>query len=398
MKNIQGNHVLIVADSWEYIQFYLIDRLDLKVVLFQSPDRQKRDKKEICEEIHYLDLDDADLAIGLADRLHKKYNFKAVCSFTDEGVELASIIAKRLKLRHNPLTPSKLVNNKSLFREHLNNKRISEVDYILSENIEQLVDFISGHNKYPVILKPNKGAGSENVYRADNFEELIRYFNIIRETSSETAVLVEEFLDGSEISVETISFNGEHHIINITDKLVFNNVEYGHIMPSNISNKEEVIALTKKVLEAIDHKTGPCHIEIKLTSKGPKVVEAHTRPGGDFIVLLLSDVFNVDVISLTINYLISGVKPSLNPHEGKGAAVRYFNSPPGIIKTINGLEGVLKNPHVFAHEINVKVGDTVTEVTNSFKRSGCIVIKGDSGIDAMNKAEELIKGIRIITS
>lgn len=388
------DNVLIIADSWEYLQFYIKEKMNLNIVLFQSPERSNRDKEELCEEIYYLDLTDKEKATRLAKDINKKYNFKAVWSFTDEGVELAARISKSLGLTHNPEETSRLLNNKELMRQFLETKGFENISYKLISNQSDLTEFAEKVG-FPFIVKPTNGTASKDVVRLENKEQLYAYISNIE--SDKISLLAEEYLQGPEFSVETISFNGLHEVIQITEKRLFpkSNIEMAHLMPCNIEldRKQEIKNFILDFLDSISHKNGPCHIEIKLTSSGPKLIEGHTRPGGDFIVLVLADIFGVDVICETLNFVINGKVPQRQTTPSQGGVVRYFYDKPGKLISVRGFDEVIKHPNVINYEFNFKVGDTIPELGNSFSRMGCLVVKDESSNKAYHLAEKLIQKI-----
>ena len=111
--------------------------------------------------------------------------------------------------------------------------------------------------------------------------------------------LMEEFLDGPEISVETLTFDGRHVVVAVTDKEIGGPgfVEIGHSQPSGCSAEtlREVTRLVTDFLDAVGLRNGPGHTEVKLTSRGPRIVESHNRVGGGRINELAEIAYGVDM-------------------------------------------------------------------------------------------------------
>jgi biotin carboxylase len=109
------------------------------------------------------------------------------------------------------------------------------------------------------------------------------------EESLEKKVVVEEFIEGVEVSVESISWKGKHHILAITDKVTTEApyfVELQHHQPSLLSQEiqDKIIAETLKALDALDIEFGASHSEFKITKEGKVfTIEVGARMGGDFI-------------------------------------------------------------------------------------------------------------------
>lgn len=382
----KGKNILVIGDAWQYIEFYLIEKLHLNIILFQEFGKEENDKPKLYKELYYLDFSNKTKYLNLAKKLHEIYNFSCVVSYNDKGTIIACEISNLLGLPCNSSFAVNLVDNKGELRRFLKNNSLSNIEYFVVKKGEKF----TRKDIFPCVAKPIDGLGSINVKLIKNYDDLQKY---LRDAKSDT--ILEEYLDGPEVSVETISFEGKHSILQITDKFTENFIEIGHAMPSQFSSNYELRQLILDFLDLINEENGPCHIEVKMTKKGPKIVEAHTRPGGDFIVLLLAEIFGVDVLCLPIQYFITNQIPSFSINNKGAGCVLYFNSNPGKIISIEGYEEVNKDPRVINYEINIKPGDVVKKFDSSFTRSGCIVVKGENVQDALKYGKTLLDKIKI---
>ena len=153
---------------------------------------------------------------------------------------------------------------------------------------------------YPIIVKPTDRSGSrgvEKVMRIENLQEAID--RACKESFQQKAV-IEEFVEGREISVESISFKGKHYILQITDKVTTEApffVELEHHQPSSLPEdiKNKVKAIVLNALEALHIQYGASHSELKITKDGNiRVIEIGARMGGDFI--------GSDLVNLSTGY------------------------------------------------------------------------------------------------
>ncbi len=170
-------------------------------------------------------------------------------------------------------------------------------------------------------------------------------------------------------------------------------------MPSRLPKliQEEIFSLVNNLLNIIDHQIGPSHVEVKYTSKGPRIIEAHTRPGGDFIAYMLEKAFKIDILSLTAKYLL-GEDVIMPPIIPTGAAVRYFQINPGEIISIEGINEIRKHPNVVWVDCSLEVGNHIPEMVNSYTRSGCVVVTASSPDEAAKIADSLVKNLTVITN
>ena len=141
----------------------------------------------------------------------------------------------------------------------------------------------------PVIVKPTDRSGSLGVQKVERKEDLAPAIAKAKALSMSGQVIVEEYIEGREISVEMISQNGVHHALQITDKTTTGAphfVELGHHQPSILPAEMQtrIFAITRKALDALGLTHGASHSEYKITADGRIVViEIAGRMGGDFI-------------------------------------------------------------------------------------------------------------------
>lgn len=142
---------------------------------------------------------------------------------------------------------------------------------------------------YPIIVKPLDSGGSQGVTKLDSTEGLEEALQVAFSCSRTEQAIVEEFVDGREFSVEALSHEGEHFILQITDKVTSGAphfIEMQHHQPADISGDvaNRIKAIVEKALTALRIENSPSHTEIKLNSRGELyIIEIGARMGGDFI-------------------------------------------------------------------------------------------------------------------
>lgn len=204
---------------------------------------------------------------------------------TDMAVPTICYVAEKMSLNANSYSSAIVSTNKVEMREAFVKGSCSVPKFIKVTNSLERID----HIQFPVIVKPSDRSGSRGVTKIDRKEDLELAIKKALEESFEKAALVEQFIEGVEVSVESISWNGKHMILAITDKITTNApyfVELAHHQPSQLS--EEVLtkikAETIKCLNALEINYGASHSEFKITEKGDVyVIEVGARMGGDFI-------------------------------------------------------------------------------------------------------------------
>jgi biotin carboxylase len=254
--------------------------------------------------------------------------------------------------------------------------------------------------RYPCIIKPVDNAGSRGVLLANNENELLKAYPYSLQCSRNGKVIIEEFMQGPEVSVECMTINGETEVLNITDKLTTGSphfVEMGHSQPSLLSetDKLKITKLAIQAVNAVGINIGPAHVEIILTREGPKLVELGARMGGDCITTHLIPLSTgIDMVGLTID-LLTGQKINLNSKANCGSAIRFISVSTGIIKKIDGLEEARQLEGVYEVCIMKQVGEKITEINSSLDRVGYVIANGKTAAEAIDICEKALGKINI---
>ena len=205
---------------------------------------------------------------------------------TDICIPTIAFVSDKMNLISNGFKSSILSTNKSKMRRafdlnHINSPKSETIDNYRVEDFENYV--------FPLIVKPTDRSGSRGVTKVRDKIELEKAIQNGLKESFEKKVVVEEFIDGVEVSVESITWKGEHHILTITDKVTTNEpyfVEIEHHQPSLLSKdiQNNIKKETIKALNALNIKFGAGHSEFKIDSTGKAfIIEVGARMGGDFI-------------------------------------------------------------------------------------------------------------------
>jgi len=157
--------------------------------------------------------------------------------------------------------------------------------------------------------------------------------------SNKANILCEEFITGSEYSIESIHFDNKSHVIAITEKIKTPhpyNVELGHIQPALVSEnlKDKIAEIINRIANALDFNNCASHTELIIKNGEITVIESSPRLGGDFItshLTLLSTGINIELLQIK---LALGIKPNLPEKENNASGVFYLNYTPGVVDSI----------------------------------------------------------------
>lgn len=295
--------------------------------------------------------------------------------------------------------------NKHLMREAFEMGGAPSPKSILTENSEDAWKHLQNDFSTDGILKPSRNSGSRGiakVVRDMNKADFINAYNIALNESRDKSVLLEQFIEGPEFSIEIIVWNGKVNVLTVTDKKTTGAphfVELGHNQPSCYSAEEVEILKAAAVsgVKALGVNNCACHAEAKLMDGKAYLMEIGARLGGDFISTELTHLSTgIDMVATAINVAL-GIEPDLNPkEEPKGVCIRYFCPKPGKLVSVGNTE-ILKDPRVYLWEIYHKAGDVIPEVTSSLCRSGHVIVTDSSPQKAIALADRMINEVKFET-
>jgi len=315
-------------------------------------------------------------------------------------------VAEHLGTPHIPMEAAKLSTHKYLMKDCFNRHGIPIPWYSMLESASHLKQIVAERG-FPLIIKPVDRSGARGVFYLNSGCELDELYRQSQKLSYTEEVMVEEFLEGLQISTETIMYKGKAYTPGFADRnyekmkeYAPNIIENGAWVPTCLSNREreQVEDLVRRAALALGVENGVVKGDVVVTGEGPKMIEMATRlSGGDFSESLIPLGCGVNIVEAAINIAL-GQEPDLDklePKFHKGVVNRYFFPPPGRLLSIEGEEKVRRQPWVKKLEFWYKPGDLVPEVKSHADRFGVFIATGETRQEAEERAEEVYKTIII---
>ena len=351
-----------------------------------------------ADELYMIDFKDVERMEALVELIHRSEPLDYIYHLgKDEHMEMAYKIAQKYNMNLNPLDAISNMNDKFKMRKHLKKKNISSIQYELA-NMGNIEEKVKNFN-FPFIVKPTNLSGSKGVLLCEKQEDLNNWKEYLLNYDYEGDYLIEEYLVGKEVSVETLSFQGKHFIVGITDKIktpppIF--VELGHVFPSCMDDKlkTEITMLVLDVLESFNYQFGPVHTEVIITEHGPKIVELQPRLAGDRIPILIEYSTGCSVEN-TIFKMLEGDSPQITKNEGI-SRIHYFQWKPGKVKEIKGIEKILEFSSVKQVEINIQQNDWIATLLDSTTRPGYVIVSGSSYEELESEIKKIEDTVEIL--
>ncbi len=298
---------------------------------------------------------------------------------SDAAVPTVNYVAGKLGLIANNDAYSEMTTNKYAMRRCFSEHAIPSPRYCLSEGS---LPAEAGTFTYPLIVKPTDRSGSKGVEKITAEKDLKPALDRACAASFQHKAIVEEYVDGREISVESISYEGRHHILQFTDKVTTGEpyfVELEHHQPSTLTDKvkEQVSTVVLKALDALHIEYGASHSELKIADNGNiNVIEIGARMGGDFI--------GSDLVQLSTGYdFLRGVievalgrftPPVMDQH--RHAGVYFLSQETAWLNPI--IESHTRYPEIVEAE---RTDAVLRPVTCSSERSGYLIYQGTHKLD-----------------
>ena len=333
----------------------------------------------------------------------------AVC-FWEEDIPAHARVVEHFKLIGNSYRAAINTRNKYEMRRRFKSTGLGSPEFYLVKNHRDLAKAIAEIG-FPAVMKPVWGSDSEFVVLVRDEEEarttldyLIKnateeFSSILRFNSG--SFLYEEYVDGVEMSLECFSQYGIPHVVGINEKAPVTPpyfIECGDFVPARLtrSQADEVTKLAESSLIALGVQNSVAHIELKWSSKGPKIIEVASRMGGDDIHLYTKHVWGEDLIKIALQ-VACGIQVDVKREEPQECIIGKYFIPPGsgIVTNITGIQEAKKNKNVLNVVIKKDVGDTVLSPPEGYENIGWVVTRGKSYEEAQRYMDEVFNDLDI---
>ena len=204
-----------------------------------------------------------------------------ISNASEQTALVAAYVAEKLGKTGTPYEVLSSIQNKEHVREVTNGiEGLGKVDYRVG-----MLDDILASPIRPCVLKPVHGSAKKGV----NFLDDIEHGLVVPDEFKDALFMEEQYINGKEYSVESISFRGKHDVIQLTEKISTGAphfVELEHHQPAFLPAEMEsrVRVIIPRILSSVGFTDGASHVEIKIDDNGEiYLIEINPRGGGDFI-------------------------------------------------------------------------------------------------------------------
>lgn len=316
-----------------------------------------------------------------------------------------AIVAQRLGVPGNPPDAVAACRDKSAFRALLADADVPNARFRVVRDTAELRAAVAAIG-LPVVVKPVGESGSTGVVRCSTLADAEAQAAVLwarrvdgRGRPCSSDVLVEEFLDGPEFSVEALVADGSPVPIGITEKTVVNEpnfVEARHVFPADVSSdvEHELQDVVAAAVRAAGIVVGAVHAEVRLTERGPVLVELNARLAGGMIPDLVRLATGVDLLTqYVLGY--AGQPIDVTPTEKRYAGIQFLlPDADGVLVGVSGVEEIEQLSGVDRVVLTADPGSSVGRPVDAYGRIGYVIA---TGTDRAEVTAALDKAVALLT-
>jgi biotin carboxylase len=338
----------------------------------------------------------------------------AVLPGAETGVELADRLAVRLGTRNNGEELCEARRNKFIMGETVRAAGVRAVQQTKAKGWGDVERFLRDWNPDPfvVVVKPIQSAGSDDVFKCTSLGEVRAAFDKINGSANmlgvlNEGVLVQEFLDGTEYVIDSVSRDGVHKVTAIWeyDKRSVNDANFVYfgmsLRPATGELERQLIEYSDSVLDALGIVNGPGHMEVKVCRDGPCLVEVGSRcHGGEGSwVPVAEECVGYHQIGATLDVYVDpdafeALPAAPTQLHKSGCEVFLVARQTGLVRQLPGVDAI-RALRSFRHmELAVQPGMKQCATIDCFTRPGAVELVHDD--DAVLAADvEVIRGLEV---
>lgn len=327
-------HLLVVATGMRLFREYILRSISPLYRIHMFLHAEPSWETEYIEGWTVLDSTlDADALVAAARKLHAAEPIDGVLCWDEARILQTAHVAEALGLPGGDVAMVNRCRDKHLTRTALAEHGVPQPESILVDTVDDALA-TAQRLGYPVILKPRALAASLGVVKVDSADELRANWAFAHDTTVPEAphydvnVLVEEFADGYEISIDSAVFQGQVKPFCLARKEIGYPPyaeEIGHFVDAAdpLLTDTELMKVLADTHAALGFTDGITHTEVMMTADGPRVIEVNARIGGDMIPYLGLQSTGADP-GLAAAAVACGRSPELVPDRSMVGGVRFF--------------------------------------------------------------------------
>ncbi|MET9567449.1 ATP-grasp domain-containing protein [Streptomyces tauricus] len=321
--------VLVVSPGDETYRGYCLERVATAYDIVLLTGTEPSWEKAHIVDHAVVDLHNTDALLAASQALANRHDLAGVLTWDEWLLLPTARLARSLDLPTNSVKAARACRDKATARTLFARYQVPSAASTSVSTLEEAQAAASWIG-YPVVFKPAAHAGAVGVLRVDTPTQLAAAYRAAHQTARPTAennaVLVEEFLDGPEISVECVTYRSVTTVVAVNRKTISEPPHFeqlAHCVDATDPLLHTVAPTARAAIEALGITDGVSHVEMRLVDDQPRLVEVNGRLAGDMIGHLVRLATGIDLPRAAAD-LACGRAPNLTPTRFQTAAIRLL--------------------------------------------------------------------------
>ncbi len=378
----------------------------LPVLLTHDPKRYKGLEEHPCKVL-VCDTNRIDRLIPEIDAAFPADQIGGITTTSEFYIPTAAALAVHYGRPGNPIKAMETCRNKALTRLRLDEARVGQPRFAILGNADEIPLALEVVG-VPCVVKPVDDTGSFGVRLCRSAREAMEHARGILETAvnvrgQPTAglVLVEEYLQAPEFSVEMFTWQGRTTCIGITEKHLTGSqsfVEQKHFFPAPLPADQaaQIEETVRRALQVVGVGCGATHTEVKLTPAGCKVVEINGRLAGGMIPELIRLATGIDPLQQHLKAALDQ-EPELTPSHRATAGIQFLTaSGCGRLQEVRGVESAAAMPGVQQVTVTARPGTAVKPPESAYDRLGYVIAAGETYEETVQRLQEAVSRLEVV--
>ncbi len=244
----------------------------------------------------------------------KQYDIKAVLPGSEPGVIIADMISQYLDIPKNNISFSLARRHKYHMINALAKAGLPTQQQTLTHQWADLLEWYEKNKLKKVVLKATMSSGGDHVYICDDLDEVKKYFQIILKGNNNYGaanleVVAQEYIEGTQYIVNTVSLSGKHFVTDIwqecgSEKKDLLHDDYAELLNRDSETYSVLTHFANQVLATLEIQHGAAHHEIRLSPKGPRLIEVGARLAGNIDPSAVTEAIGHNHVSVTVEAII----------------------------------------------------------------------------------------------
>lgn len=272
--------------------------------VFACGHRREGPGVDIADAFYLTDILDVDAVCSLAEDLEVDLVYSVG---SDIAMPTVARVSERLGLpSFHDVEATEILHRKERLRKFLASHELSPVGYATIRSTADLGSF----DAFPAVLKPTDSQGQRGIAVVGSRGEAEAALPEALRASPTGTAIVEEWLEGPEISIHVIVVDGKIRFYLPSDRLSWSGpilgVARAHHLPARLLREEQagpVRRLVEDFVEALGVSTGPLYFQLKLTELGPRIIEVASRLDGCHLWRLIEVHTACDIMGAVLKLL-----------------------------------------------------------------------------------------------